>query len=136
MHTCFYFGVLMKKVICILFLSVFLASCASSGDSSLRSETESTVSSKIVEGKSTKSDVQKYFGSPDSVNFTDSGKEIWKYSFAKVSVDASSFIPFYSLFHNGAHGTKKELTILFDGDIVQKFTMAESAIDTKSGWAD
>lgn len=126
----------MKKVIGILFLSVFLAGCASSGDSALRSETESTVSSKIVEGKSTKADVQRYFGSPESVNFTDGGKEIWKYGFSKVSVDASSFIPFYGLFHNGAHGTKKELTILFDGDIVQKFTMAESAIDTKSGWAD
>ena len=63
-------------------------------------------------------------------------KEIWKYSFAKVKVDGKSFIPFYGLFHNGTNGTNKELTMLFKGDTVEKYTMSESAISTKTGWAD
>jgi len=57
--------------------------------------------------------VKAFFGSLDGVSYTDGGNEIWKYSFAKV-----------------------ELNILFKNDTVQKYTMAESAINTKSGWAD
>ena len=113
-----------------------MAGCASSGNKHIQKETETSVQTKIQEGKTTKSEVKGMFGSPDAVNFTDGGKEIWKYSFAKVKVSGKSFIPFYGLFHNGTTGTKKELTILFDGDKVQKYTMSESAIDTKSGWAD
>lgn len=121
----------------LLALSVLVVSgCASSGNKHLQKETETSVQTKIQEGKTTKTLVKGMFGSPDSVNFTDGGKEVWKYSFAKVKVSGKSFIPFYGLFHNGATGTKKELTILFDGDIVQKYTMSESAIDSKSGWAD
>lgn len=86
--------------------------------------------------KTTKSEVKAVFGSPDAVSYTDGGNEIWKYSFAKVKVNGTSFIPFYGLFHNGTNGTKKELTILFKDDKVQKYTMAESAINTKTGWAD
>ena len=53
-----------------------------------------------------------------------------------MSMDGTTFIPFYGLFHNGMHGTKKELTILFNNDIVEKYTMSESPVVTKSGWAD
>ncbi len=76
------------------------------------------------------------FGSSDLVNFTDGGKEVWKYNFTKVKVSEKSFILLCSLFHNGASGAKKELTILFDGEMAQKYTMFESAIDSKSGWTD
>lgn len=113
-----------------------MAGCASSGNQQLKNETETSVQTKIQEGKTTKSEVKTTFGSPDSVSYTDGGNEIWKYSFSKVKVNGTSFIPFYGLFHNGTNGTKKELTILFKDDKVQKYTMAESAINTKSGWAD
>ena len=102
----------------------------------MKNESETSVQTKIKEGKTTKAQVKQMFGSPDSVNFTDNGKEVWKYTFAKMKVSGKSFIPFYGLFHNGASGTKKELTILFDGDVIQKYTMSESAVESKSGWAD
>ncbi|ATF49305.1 hypothetical protein RVV73_002781 [Citrobacter freundii] len=126
----------MKKIALAVALAVTLAGCASSGNQKLKSETETSVQSKIQEGKTTKVEVKSLFGSPDAVSYTDGGNEIWKYSFAKVKVNGTSFIPFYGLFHNGTNGTKKELTILFKDNTVQKYTMAESAINTKSGWAD
>ena len=126
----------MKKMALAVALAVTLAGCASSGNQKLKSETETSVQSKIQEGKTTKVEVKSLFGSPDAVSYTDGGNEIWKYSFAKVKVNGTSFIPFYGLFHNGTNGTKKELTILFKDNTVQKYTMAESAINTKSGWAD
>ncbi|ATX93027.1 hypothetical protein ACK8QK_12905 [Citrobacter portucalensis] len=126
----------MKKMALAVALAVTLTGCASSGNQKLKSETETSVQSKIHEGKTTKVEVKTLFGSPDAVSYTDGGNEIWKYSFAKVKVNGTSFIPFYGLFHNGTNGTKKELTILFKDNTVQKYTMAESAINTKSGWAD
>ncbi|AUV26695.1 hypothetical protein HV265_08535 [Citrobacter sp. RHBSTW-00678] len=126
----------MNKIALAVALAVTLTGCASSGNQKLKSETETSVQSKIQEGKTTKAEVKTLFGSPDAVSYTDGGNEIWKYSFAKVKVNGTSFIPFYGLFHNGTNGTKKELTILFKDNTVQKYTMAESAINTKSGWAD
>lgn len=126
----------MKKIALAVALTVTLAGCASSGNQQLKNETETSVQSKIQEGKTTKAEVKSVFGSPDAVSYTDGGNEIWKYAFAKVKVNGTSFIPFYGLFHNGSNGTKKELTILFKDDKVQKYTMAESTINTKSGWAD
>ncbi|WP_288764530.1 hypothetical protein [uncultured Enterobacter sp.] len=126
----------MKKLLLAAMIAATVAGCASSGNQKLKNETENSVQNKIQEGKTTKAEVKSYFGSPDAVSYTDGGNEIWKYSFAKVKVNGTSFIPFYGLFHNGTNGTKKELTILFKEDKVQKYTMAESAIDTKSGWAD
>lgn len=126
----------MKKIIIAAMMATTLVGCASSGNSKLKNETEVTMQSKIKEGVTTKSQIKEMLGSPDNVSFTDSGKEIWKYSFAKVKVDGKSFIPFYGLFHNGTNGTNKELTMLFKGDTVEKYTMSESAISTKTGWAD
>ena len=126
----------MNKIALAVALAVTLTGCASSVNQKLKSETETSVQSKIQEGKTTKVEVKSLFGSPDAVSYTDGGNEIWKYSFAKVKVNGTSFIPFYGLFHNGTNGTKKELTILFKDNTVQKYTMAESAINTKSGWAD
>lgn len=126
----------MKKLVIAAFVAATLAGCASSGNQQLKNETETSVQNKIQEGKTTKPEVKAVFGSPDEVSYTDGGNEIWKYSFAKVKVNGTSFIPFYGLFHNGTNGTKKELTILFKDDKVQKYTMAESAINTKTGWAD
>ncbi|MGE6979964.1 hypothetical protein [Kluyvera intermedia] len=126
----------MKKIALAVALSVAITGCVSSGNQQLKKETETSVQSKIQEGKTTKAEVKTFFGSPDAVSYTDGGNEIWKYSFAKVKVNGTSFIPFYGLFHNGTNGTKKELTILFKDNTVQKYTMAESAINTKSGWAD
>ncbi|WP_346364548.1 hypothetical protein PE051_05780 [Enterobacter asburiae] len=126
----------MKKIALAVIIAAGLVGCASSGNQQLKNETETSVQTKIQEGKTTKAEVKSYFGSPDAVSYTDGGNEIWKYAFAKVKVNGTTFIPFYGLFHNGTNGTKKELTILFKDDKVQKYTMAESAINTKSGWAD
>lgn len=126
----------MKKIVAVAMVAFLLAGCASSGNKKLQKETEVSMQSKIKEGVTTKAQLKTMLGSPDNVSFTDGGKEIWKYVHAKVKVSGKSFIPFYGLFHNGTNGTKKELTILFSGDVVEKYTMSESAIETKSGWAD
>lgn len=125
----------MKKlsITVLLLASAVLAGCASSGNRAIAKESETSIQSKISEGVTTKAQVRSTFGSPDSVNFTDGGKEIWRYGFAKAQVSGRAFIPFYGLFNNTVSGTKKELVILFDGDKVSKYSMSESAIDSRTG---
>lgn len=123
----------MKKLFMVMMVSVALAGCASSGNQSLKKESEASVKSKIVEGTTTKADIKKTFGSPAKTSFTDGGKEIWTYELADVSLDAVSYIPVVNWFGSSASGTKKELVIMFDGDKVQRYSMSESPVSTKTG---
>jgi len=111
-----------------------LASCASTGNEALRSENTQTIAKKVIEGKTTESEVKSMFGEPTSTSFTGNGLEIWKYDFEKVSADAVSYIPIVSSFGGTASGTKKELTLLFDDHmIVKKAKMTEAAVKHKTG---
>ncbi len=123
----------MKKVLIAVVIGLTLAGCVSSGNQSLKKETETSVKSKITEGVTTKSEVRTMFGSPAKTSFTDGGKEIWTYELADVSADAVSYIPVVNWFGSSASGTKKELVVMFDGDKVQKYSMSESAMSTKTG---
>jgi len=117
-----------------VFTVAILAGCASTGNETLRSETEASVQKKIVEGKTTKGDVKGMFGSPLKTSFTDAGQEIWTYEFSKVSDDAVSYIPIVNLFGASASGTKKELVVMFDKvGVVQRYAMSESAVKQKTG---
>lgn len=111
-----------------------LAGCAGTGNDSLRSETEASVSTKIVDGKTTKDEVRSMFGSPLKTEFTDGGLEIWHYELTKLHSDAVSYIPVVNLLGSSASGKKKELVVLFSADnIVKRYSMSESAVSHKTG---
>lgn len=118
----------------VAIILVSAAGCASSGNASLRKETESSVSQKITEGKTTKEEVRAMFGSPLSTSFTDGGLEIWKFELAKMSADAATFIPFVGILAGGSSGTKKELVVMFDEKgIVKRRSMSESPVKQNTG---
>lgn len=114
-------------------LAIFTG-CASSGNETLRKETEASVKQKMVEGKTTKAEVKTMFGSPLKTTFTDGGMEIFTYELSKVSADAINYVPLVGLLGGSASGTKKELVILFDeNSVVKRFSMSESPVQTKTG---
>lgn len=115
-------------------VAIALTGCASTGNETLRRETEGTVAQKIVQGKTTKSEVRSMFGSPTKTTFTDGGLEIWNYDFSNVSADAVSYIPIVSMFGGSASGKKKELVVMYDAaDIVKRFSMSEADVKHKTG---
>lgn len=117
-----------------LLVASALAGCASTGNEKLKTETEASVSTKIVEGKSTRKEIRELFGAPLKTTFTDSGLELWTYEFTNVSADAVSYIPIVNSFGSSASGTKKELVLLFDKNgVVQRYSMSESEVKHKSG---
>jgi len=66
-----------------LSLAMLTLGCASVGNETLRSESEGTISQKMVEGKTSKAEVRKMFGSPMKTTFTDGGLEIWTYEVSR-----------------------------------------------------
>lgn len=104
------------------------------GNESLRKESESTMATRMQEGKTTKAEVRTMFGSPFKTSFTDAGAEIWNYELNNVSLDAISYVPIVNLFGGSASGTKKELVVLFDQvGIVKRYSMSESGVTQKTG---
>ncbi len=123
----------MKKLAMAAVVAGLLTGCATSGNDSLRDHNETTVSSYITEGETTKSEVVAAFGSPFDTSFTDGGKEIWEYAFSDISADAIAYIPVANWFGSSASGTQKKLTIMFDDEIVQRYSMTESDVRTGTG---
>ncbi|HCR16121.1 MAG TPA: hypothetical protein DIU35_01450 [Candidatus Latescibacteria bacterium] len=124
----------MKRYTILLIPCLLLSGCSSTGNRALKNETEQSISQKILEGKTTKAEIQSMLGSPLSTSFTDGGLVIWTFKFSQTQVKASTFIPIVYLFSSGTKGTIKELKILFDDeDIVKKFSMTESKTETKAG---
>ena len=126
----------MKKLAAagIVAFGILLSGCASVGNETLRKESESSMSAKFAEGKTTKGEVRAMFGSPLKTTFTDGGLEIWNYEFSNVSLDAVSYIPIVNMFGGTSSGKKKELVVLFDqAGVVKRYSMSESDVKNKTG---
>ncbi len=123
-----------KKLSSVFILALFLAGCASSGNQTLKHESEFSVSSKVIEGETTASEIKAMFGSPYDTTYTDSGMLIWKFRLDNLKSDAVNFIPIVNLFGSSMSGTRKELVVLFDeNDVVKRVNMSESDVKTKTG---
>ncbi|GED46449.1 hypothetical protein HME01_23010 [Vreelandella aquamarina] len=123
----------MKKLAMIAICAALLTGCATSGNDSLRDHDERSVSSYIVEGETTKSEVMEVFGAPYDTSFTDGGREIWEYAFSDMSADAVAYIPVVNWFGTSASGTQKKLTVMFEDDTVARYSMTESDVRTGTG---
>jgi len=108
-------------------LILSLAACASAGNSRLKAMPQSDLLAQLKEGETTKAQVESMLGSANSISFTDSGNEIWTYSYSKATPRATNFIPYASIIQSGANVKTTELVILFDNNgVVRKRTMHDA----------
>ncbi|MEM1106893.1 MAG: outer membrane protein assembly factor BamE [Pseudomonadota bacterium] len=123
----------MKHVLIALSVALAAAGCASSGNEVLKDATAESMDEILSVGMD-KSEVREALGDPMAVSFTDSGNEIWNYTFTEAQMTAQSFIPFASMLSSGMDGTQKQLAIFFDqGGTLQRFSMTESDVQSRSG---
>ena len=124
----------MKYSILLFTLIIFVAGCASTGNQTLKEETESSVATKIINNVTTQAEIKAMYGSPYETTFTDGGMEIWKYRLDDLKADAINYVPLVNLFGSSFSGTRKELVILFndDGTVIRN-SMSESDVQNKSG---
>ena len=125
----------MIHVLLIVLLS--LAGCYSSGNANIKNQ---ELIAKVEMGKSTKDDVRRLFGEPNSVSRTSSQVasagnpnqmvtivEWWSYIHASSQTDATTFIPFVGWFLGGSTYESDQLTVGFDPKgVVQHITSGAS----------
>lgn len=126
----------MKGMLIIACAALMLSGCVTTGNERMKGQTQASVASKITEGKSTKADVVAAYGDAATVSFTDSGNEIWTYTYTRAVPTPQSFIPIVGLFSAGADTTTTGLVVLFNKEgVVSKYTMRETRGVVKHGLA-
>jgi outer membrane protein assembly factor BamE (lipoprotein component of BamABCDE complex) len=123
-----------KNIFAGLAVLFLMTGCVSIGNQAIKNETQQTIQSKIVEGKTTKEQVRAALGEATSVSFTDSGNEIWTYTYTHSSPKAQDFIPIVNIFTQGSDQTTKQLIVMFDkNEVVSKYTMRTSQNEVHAG---
>ncbi|WP_310618609.1 hypothetical protein [Flexibacterium corallicola] len=118
----------------ILTVILGLAACASAGNETLRSETQVSLDQKFEKGVTTKEQVKTSFGQPQTLNFTDSGNEVWKYRHVRAKAKATNFIPVVDLLAGGQDLKTKELALFFDTNgVLVNYSMTESKSEIRTG---
>ncbi|APG52679.1 TPA: outer membrane protein assembly factor BamE [Providencia alcalifaciens] len=110
-----------------------MAGCASSGNHSIKNETQESIDSKLVKGKTTKEEVKLIFGKPSATTFSSETGEQWIYTLANTQIKGTTLIPFYGLFDGGSDTQVKQLIVIFKDGVVDKYMLSDSEIETKSG---
>lgn len=122
------------NTIIAIVLTLGLTACATSGNKHLQNHTEATISQQIIKGTTKKPEINRLFGEPDNITFTDSGNQVWTYKYERATPHASNFIPFVGLFSSGANVSAKELVIMLDrNDVVTEYNMRETRREIKAG---
>lgn len=122
------------NTILALLMSVnILSGCASTaGVQSINNETSLSLNSKLIKGRTTKTDVLSQFGEPTSKNI-DSNEEIWLYSSVNSKMSAMTYIPIIGIFSNGTDMKTKSLTITFRNEKLYSWSLLEGNSSVHNG---
>lgn len=128
----------MKKWTVILLSSILLAACSSSGNPELKNMSHGQLKTSIVQGVTTKQDMQDMFGSPNDIQFHNEdnvSREYWEYRYDSRTPHAMNYIPLLRTLKRGADLRKVRLIVFFDeNDKVKRYTFQDAKDVQKAGW--
>ena len=106
----------MKKILLVttsvvLATNLFTGCAVKTGNDKLQSVTEQNIDSFIVNGVSTKKDVQAKLGGATSVDFMQNGLEKWTYLHTLKVEKGINYVPVANWFVRGTNDTKKSIYI-------------------------
>ncbi len=125
----------MKKLFIAALVILPLTACTTYGNKSLKDESQQTIKTKIVKGKTTQQDVINSFGEPQT-RATIDGQEMWSYSSMSGESQISNYIPGLALLKNSSTAHMNSLEIWFKGDIVDRYNFSQTAIKVSRGLLD
>lgn len=125
----------MKKMFIAALVILPLSACTTYGNKSLKDETQQTVKSKIVKGKTTQQDVINAFGEPQT-QATNDGQEMWSCSNMSGETHISNYIPGLALLKNSSTAHMNSLDIWFKGNVVERYNFSQTASKVSKGLLD
>lgn len=124
---------LIKNFSAIVILSLLLG-CTSTGNQHLANTNAVNLNQNIVNGQTTKAEIEALLGSPDTVDLNNDNNEKWVYEYKKSSAKGSNYVPIVNMFAQGTNDFKKMLVIVFNKKgIVQNHAYSESKGETNAG---
>lgn len=115
--------------IVLTMIIVFLAACWSAG----RRIDQGSID-KIQIGKTTREEVVRVLGSPDQVTRTGSGETTMMYSYYRMQMHPSSFIPIVGPFIGGTNTQNQMVMVIVGSDgIVRDITTSEGGMEMGRG---
>ncbi|MBJ7223782.1 MULTISPECIES: hypothetical protein [unclassified Brenneria] len=125
----------MKKLFIAALVILPLTACTTYGNKSLKDESQQTVKTKIVKGKTTQQDVINAFGEPQT-RATNDGREMWSYSSMSGESQISNYIPGLALLKNSNTAHMNSLEIWFKGNVVDRYNFSQTASKVSRGLLD
>lgn len=125
----------MKKLFIAALVILPLTACSTYGNKSLKDESQQTVKTKVVKGKTTQQDVINAFGEPQT-RATNDGQEIWSYSSMSGESQISNYIPGLALLKNSSTAHMNSLEIWFKGNVVDRYNFSQTASKVSKGLLD
>ncbi|HHH0500169.1 TPA: hypothetical protein ACPZNZ_001697 [Yersinia enterocolitica] len=104
-----------KFIRVLLTISILsISACSSSGNQSLKSETQATLQTKLIKNKTTKSDVIKEFGQPSSTTTSGQGEDIYLYDMNNAKMSVVNVIPIIGMLAGNTKTESRTLSIAFN----------------------
>jgi|SRR5471030_147977 len=129
------YGVMMKKLLIVALVILPLSACTVYGNKSIKDETQQTLGSKIVKGKTTQQEILNTFGEPQTRASTD-GQEMWSYSSMSGETQISNYIPGLALLKNSSTAHMNSLDVWFKGSVVDRYNFSQTASKVSKGLLD
>ena len=108
--------------------ALLVGACASSGNDVLRTQDAAAVDQNIIDGRTTRNEVQAKYGTPASVSFANAQNEIWVYRWRRMTSHPENFIPYVGILVASNDVQSKELVILFnEQNVVARHSMRETS---------
>ncbi|SLM64247.1 MULTISPECIES: hypothetical protein [Dickeya] len=125
----------MKKLLIAALVILPLSACTTYGNKSLKNETQQTVKTKIVKGKTTQQEILAAFGEPQT-RATNDGQEMWSYSSMSGESQISNYVPGLALLKNSNTAHMNSLEIWFKGNVVERYNFSQTASKVSRGLLD
>lgn len=125
----------MKKLFIAALVILPLTACTTYGNKSLKDESQQTVKTKVVKGKTTQQDVINAFGEPQT-RATNDGQEMWSYSSMSGESQISNYIPGLALLKNSSTAHMNSLEIWFNGNVVDRYNFSQTVSKVSKGLLD
>ena len=110
-----------------LLVALSVGACASRGNDVLRTQDARAVDRVIIDGKTTRSQIEGMYGAPTETSFANAQNEIWTYRWGRETAHAENFIPLVGRLVASNDVQKKELVILFnEQNIVVRHSMRDT----------
>jgi outer membrane protein assembly factor BamE (lipoprotein component of BamABCDE complex) len=118
----------------LVVLALGVVGCASSGNEVLKSQDATAVNQSIIDGQTTREQVQLTYGQPSRVTFLSEKNEMWTYAWARASAQGQNFIPIVGVFARGYDVRAKELVVVFnEKNVVVRHAMTDNTRVVKAG---